>query len=57
LLAAVGVLNDVILKHDILSNSIEPTLMDHVFKDLSSDVPFLRRRACYLYGDFAVLDF
>lgn len=54
LLCAVGHLQSQI--HDeraVLNAQIEPMLRQHVMPELTSEQPFLRCRACWVYGEFS----
>ena len=35
-----------------LQQSLEPLLQQYVFSELQSENPFMRARACWLYGQF-----
>lgn len=37
----------------MLNQMMEPMLMTHVMPDLESNQPFLRSRACWVYGEFS----
>jgi len=52
LLCAIGHLHDQIMNHEELIVQMEPMLIHHVLPELSSAQPFLRSRACWLYGEF-----
>ena len=52
LLFAVGSLCGQIAEQKELNKSMEPMLMTHVMPELNSDQPFLRSRACWVYGEF-----
>jgi hypothetical protein len=49
---SLGNLQDQIMASADLQASIEPLLKAYVFSELGSDNPFMRMRACWLYGRF-----
>lgn len=57
LLCAIGHLHDLIMVYDELVTNMEPMLVQHVLPDLTSEQPFLRSRACWLYGEYGDLTF
>ena len=40
-----------------LKGNMEPMLKTHVLHELASDQPFLRLRACWVYGEFSGMTF
>lgn len=52
ILHSMGNLKDKISNSLELQASVEPLLQQYVFQELSSENPFLRARACWLYGKF-----
>lgn len=57
ILHALGSLKDHIENCPSYRSQMEPILMNYVFPELSSQNPFLRARACWLYGQFGDFDF
>jgi len=57
LLYAVGSLKDQVECQPELSSQMEPMLTNHVLAELKSTQPFLRSRACWLYGEFGEFEF
>ena len=45
------------MNHEELEAQMEPMLIHHVLPELSNTQPFLRSRACWLYGEFGDLTF
>ena len=57
LLYAVGSLKDQIENQAELNAQMEPMLTNHVLCELKSTQPFLKSRACWLYGEFGDFSF
>ena len=55
ILHSLGNLKENIAASAELQASIEPLLQQYVFSELSSQNPFMRARACWLYGQFGSL--
>jgi importin-7 len=57
LLCSIGHLEELIMSHEELSSQMEPMLIQHVLNELQSSQPFLRSRACWIYGEFKMVEF
>lgn len=55
ILHSLGNLKEHISRSAELQASIEPLLQQYVFAELTSENPFMRARACWLYGQFGQL--
>lgn len=45
------------MNHEELVAQMEPMLIQHVLPELTTPEPFLRSRACWLYGEFGSFKF
>lgn len=55
-LLAIGTIQDSLAVHPQGKEYLSALLETHVLHEFDSDLPFLRARACWLYGQFAVAD-
>jgi hypothetical protein len=54
---SLGNLKELISRSMDMQKSIEPLMQQYVFQELTSENPFLRARACWLYGQFGSFPF
>lgn len=57
ILLAIGSLYEPIMDRKDLKSMMEPMFITHVLPELQSPQPFLRLRACWLYGEFGEFKF
>jgi hypothetical protein len=57
LLNIIGMLRDLILQNEAITDNMEGLLEKFVIPEFSSTVGFLRARACWLFGEFGVIPF
>lgn len=55
-LLAIGTIRDTLAAHQQAPHHLQMLLQQHVLPEFQSDIPFLRSRACWLYGQFAAAE-
>ncbi|CDW76775.1 UNKNOWN [Stylonychia lemnae] len=54
---AIGSLYDELVAQKDIKVQLEPMMIQHVMPELQSQIPFLKMRACWIYGEFGTFKF